>query len=171
MAIDQLRNLLIIALGVVVGAPAIVYGVQRNFEAGWSFEYSQFFGSQYNYWASLLVSGMWVGLVMLVCKAGLMPWLRRALSAVGRTAFTNYIGQTVICTLIFYGHGLGLYGSVSRVEQALIVLGVWAVQLAISTVWMWYFRFGPLEWAWRCLTYWRLQPMRRMVPRPEPATG
>ena len=76
-------------------------------------------------------------------------------------AFTNYIMQTILCTLIFYGHGLGLFGSMGRTEQALLVLGVWILQLFLSPLWLKHFQFGPLEWVWRSLTYWRLQPMRR----------
>jgi uncharacterized protein len=76
-------------------------------------------------------------------------------------AFTNYLMQTVICTTIFYGHGFGLYGSVERKYQILIVFAVWAFQLIVSPFWLRYFRFGPMEWLWRSLTYMKAQPMRR----------
>jgi uncharacterized protein len=76
-------------------------------------------------------------------------------------AFTNYLVQTVICTTIFYGHGFGLFGSVERTGQILIVLAVWALQLWYSPLWLRHFRFGPAEWLWRSLTYGRPQPMRR----------
>ena len=61
---------------------------------------------------------------------------------------------------IFYGHGLGLYGSVSRVGQALIVLAVWAALLVLCPFWLKRFRFGPFEWLWRSLTYMKLQPLK-----------
>jgi len=70
----------------------------------------------------------------------------RGLAAVGRTAFTNYLLQTVIATTVFYGHGLGLFGSVSRVEQLGFVVAVWAVQIVLSVLWLRRFRFGPVEW-------------------------
>jgi uncharacterized protein len=76
-------------------------------------------------------------------------------------AFSNYILQTLICTTIFYGHGLGLFGSVDRVGQAAIVAAIWAVELTTSPLWLARFRFGPLEWLWRSLTYWRWQPFVR----------
>jgi uncharacterized protein len=76
-------------------------------------------------------------------------------------AFTNYMLQTIICTTIFYGHGFGLFGHVERVGQIGIVFAVWALQLAISPIWLRHFRFGPLEWLWRSLTYLTFQPMRR----------
>jgi uncharacterized protein len=98
---------------------------------------------------------MWVG------RSGHLAWLRERLAAVGRTAFSNYILQSVLGVLVFYGTGLGLFGKVSRVEQVLFVLAVWVVQLGLASVWLRYFVYGPLEWAWRALTYWRLPPFRR----------
>ena len=77
-------------------------------------------------------------------------------------AFSNYLGQTLIFTTVFYGHGLGLYGQVERWQQVLMVLAVWALQLGVSQWWLARFRFGPAEWLWRNLTYWRVQPIRRV---------
>jgi uncharacterized protein len=76
-------------------------------------------------------------------------------------AFTNYILQTVICTFIFYGHGLGLFGTVSRVQQIAIVFAVWLLQLVVSPLWLRSLQFGPLEWLWRSLTYRQFAPLRR----------
>jgi len=80
-------------------------------------------------------------------------------------AFTNYLMQTVLCTALFYGHGLGWYGHVDRVHQFAVVIVVCGVELAWSPVWLRYFRFGPFEWLWRSLTYGQAQPMRRQAPR------
>lgn len=150
-----------IAVGLLVGIPVTLYGTYRDFGAGWDFRYSFFYGMQFNYWASLLVSLGWVGTMMLASKAAALLPLTRRLAAVGRMAFTNYIMHTVICTTMFYGHGLGLFGKVPRVEQFAIVLVIWAVQLAVSPIWLRYFLFGPLEWLWRSLTYWQWEPLRR----------
>jgi uncharacterized protein len=151
----------LVAAAVMAGIPAAIYGTWRNFDEGWDIRYSFFIGSQYNYWASILVSLGWVGLVMLACKHGAARSFTPRLAAVGRMAFSNYLAQSLICTTIFYGHGLGLFGSVDRVTQALIVVAVWIVQLAASPWWLARFRFGPCEWAWRSLTYGKRQPMRR----------
>jgi uncharacterized protein len=151
----------LVAAAVLAGIPAVIYGTWRNFEAHWDVRYSFFIGSQYNYWASVLVSLGWVGLVMLVCKHGRLPFFTSRLAAVGRTAFTNYLAQSLICTTIFYGHGLGLFGRVDRGGQALLVAGIWLLQVAVSRWWLARFRFGPFEWVWRSLTYGKLQPMRR----------
>ena len=75
-------------------------------------------------------------------------------------ALTNYIGQTVMGTLVFYGYGLGLYGHLQRYQLYFVVLGIWLVQLTVSPIWLQRFRFGPLEWLWRSLTYKTRQPMR-----------
>lgn len=154
----------LIAAALVVGVPAIVYGMHRNFALGWDVRYSFFFGAQYNYWASIPVSLGWVGLVMLACRQpGLAP-LTRPFAAVGRMAFTNYILQTVLCTTIFYGHGFGFFGHAERVDQIAVVVAVWALLLVISPIWLHYFLFGPLEWLWRSVTYLQRQPLRRMPP-------
>jgi uncharacterized protein len=75
-------------------------------------------------------------------------------------AFSNYILQTVICTLLFYGHGFGLYGRVERTGQIVIVFGIWILQLMLSPLWLKFFRFGPIEWAWRSLTYGKIQKFK-----------
>jgi Predicted membrane protein len=98
---------------------------------------------------------------MLFCRRFGGGAVTTALSAVGRTAFSNYLLQTLIATTIFYGHGLGLFGSVTRVEQAGIVVAIWAVQIVLSVVWLRFFQFGPMEWVWRTVTYGKRQPLTR----------
>lgn len=81
--------------------------------------------------------------------------------AAGRMAFSNYIGTSLLMALIFQGWGLGLFGSFTRLELAGFVLLGWAAMLAWSKPWLERHAQGPLEWLWRCLTYWRLFPFRR----------
>lgn len=150
----------LIAADALVGIPVVVYGVQWNFARGWP-PVSLFLGSQFNYWGSLLVSLGWVGALMLLVRAGALGWLTRRLASVGQMAFTNYLLHTIICTTIFYGHGLGLFGEVERTGQILIVFGVWAFQLMVSPLWLARFTMGPFEWLWRALTYGTRPPFRR----------
>jgi uncharacterized protein len=160
------------AAGALLGLPIVLYGVHRNFAAGWNVRFSFFFGSQYNYWGSILVSLGWLGIVLLACKAPALGLVTRPLAAVGRMAFTNYLVQTFICTTLFYGHGFGLFGSVPRIGQLGIVAAIWALQLSVSPIWLRYFHLGPFEWLWRSLTYWEPQPFRRIAaasPTAEPA--
>ncbi len=69
--------------------------------------------------------------------------------------------HTLICTALFYGYGFGLFGKLQRYELLYVVGAIWIFQLIISPIWLRYFRFGPLEWLWRSLTYWQPQPMLR----------
>lgn len=143
-------GLVVVGVGVRV-LHAVEFDVIAMFKYAWNF----------NYFGSILVALGWTGVVMLVCKAGVLGPLRSGLAAVGRMAFTNYLMQTLICSVIFFGWGLGMYGRFSRSELIPFVVGIWAFQIVFSVVWLRAFRFGPMEWAWRSLTYWRLQPMRR----------
>jgi uncharacterized protein len=102
-----------------------------------------------------------IAVIMLFVKSGFLPFLQKALAAVGQMAFTNYITQSIICNFIFLGYGFSLYGKLQRYELYYIVLSIWVFQLIVSPIWLKYFRFGPLEWLWRSLTYWKMQPMRK----------
>ncbi|MEI6264678.1 MAG: DUF418 domain-containing protein [Sphingobacteriia bacterium] len=99
-------------------------------------------------------------LIMLVYRLKIAPWLMRALSAVGQMAFTNYLMQSIICTFFFYGYGGGYYGKLYFHQIYYVVAAVWVFQLIFSSIWLRYFRFGPFEWVWRSLTYWKMQPMK-----------
>jgi len=151
----------LLAVGAAVGLPVVAFGVWFKESSGWDVRSAFFGGDQFNYWASVVVALGWVAAVMLVVKGGLMPRLTDRLAAVGRMALSCYLLETIICSTIFYGHGLGLYGSVERTGQAAIVAAVWLALLAFCPWWMRRFRFGPFEWLWRSLTYWRFQPLLR----------
>lgn len=101
-----------------------------------------------------------VAIVMTLYQSGAVPWLIRRLAAVGRTALSNYLLTSIVCTTLFYGYGFGLYARLHRPALYGVVLLIWAVQLGVSLPWLTYFRFGPAEWAWRSLTYGRAQPFR-----------
>jgi uncharacterized protein len=95
----------------------------------------------------------------------------RSLAAVGRMALSNYVMHSVICAFVFYGFGLALFGQLERYELYYVVFGIWVLQLLISPVWLRHYRFGPLEWLWRSLTYWKLQPFRREQSPPDLLAG
>lgn len=103
----------------------------------------------------------YVALVILLCQQE--RWRSRLgrAGAVGRTALTNYLMQSVLATLLFYEYGLGLYG---MGPAALLVptIVIFAFQLLVSRWWIERFRFGPVEWLWRSITYGRVQQMRRV---------
>lgn len=152
----------LILIGFAIGLPLVTLSVLRNSAAEWAPIYSQFgTGLLYNYIGSIAIAHAYIGIVMRLALSGKLLAMQTRLASVGRMAFTNYILQSLICTFIFYGFGLGLFGSVERWGQVLVVLAIWALQLLISPIWLRHFRFGPLEWFWRTLTYLKLQPMRR----------
>jgi len=115
----------------------------------------------YNYIGSIGVALGHIGAVLLICRAGLFKWLTQKLSYVGRMAFSNYILTSIVMITIFYGYGLGQFARFDRAELMLFAIGWWIVILIYSPIWLKYFRFGPLEWLWRSLTYKKMQPFRR----------
>jgi len=150
-----------IIIGLGLGYLIVGNGILENFSANWQMEYSMFIGSQFNYFGSVAVALGYIGILMLISKMDGFTGFKKSLSAVGKMAFTNYILMSLICTFIFYGHGLGVFGEVERWGQMLIVTGVWLVILILSPVWLKYFYYGPLEWLWRILTYRKYQPMKK----------
>ncbi len=115
---------------------------------------------------SLLMCLGYVGWVVAGVQS--VQWAPRwkVLAPAGRMALTNYLTQSLVCTLIFYGYGLGYFEQLSRAWQVPFVLVLFSLQVAFSHWWLARFRFGPAEWAWRALTYGQLPAMR---PEPVPA--
>ncbi len=111
--------------------------------------------------ATPLMALGYFGLISLLVARGAASPLFRALGAAGRMAFTCYLLETVLATLVFYHYGLGLFGSLSRAQTAGVVVAIYACVVALSVVWLRHFRYGPMEWVWRSLTYLKAQPMRR----------
>jgi len=113
-----------------------------------------------------------VSVIMLAYRAGWLRWLFARLRAVGQMAFTNYVMQTVICSLVFFGYGLNQFAEWQYYQLYWLVLGIWALQLLVSPIWLRAFLFGPLEWLWRTLTYGARQPFVRPARPPAvPAAG
>ena len=132
-----------------IGLILIITGVYKNFAYEWNVEYSMFFGWQWNYIGSLFLAVGYVAIIMLISNILNLSLLAK----VGKLAFSNYILMTLICTTLFYGHGFGLFGSIERSQQLMIVIAIWAVLLLFSYFWSNRFCFGPVEWLWRYFTY------------------
>jgi uncharacterized protein len=128
---------------------------------GWIGVDVMFANSLWNYWGSIGVAAGWIGLVLLMCGVDVFRPIRGVLAGVGRMALSNYLAQSVICGVIFYGWGFGWHGEVGYAAQLLVVAAIWAAQCIWSPLWLSRFQFGPMEWLWRSLTYWQLQPMRK----------
>jgi uncharacterized protein len=100
-----------------------------------------------------------VAVIVLIAKAGALPWITRRLAAVGQTALSNYLFTSIGCTIFFCA--FGLYGRLEYYQIYAVVACVWFVNLTLSPIWLRHYQFGPAEWVWRSLTYWKRQPMRR----------
>ena len=124
------------------------------------------------YWDAFAAFNGWSVLPHLCASLGLLAllalWGQHArgafaarLAAAGQCAFTNYIGTSALALAVFSGWGLGLFGKLDRLELYGAMLAFWLVMLAWPAWWLARFRHGPLEWLWRCLTYWRRVPLKR----------
>jgi len=133
-------------LGVILDSKFTLLGFA---EAGRTYELSRL---------AMVVGHLGIALAMI--RTGLFGGLQRALAAVGQMALSNYIAQTLICTMLFYGFGFGMFSTLARHQLYYVVGSIWLVELVWSSLWLSRYRFGPMEWLWRSLTYWQRQPMR-----------
>ena len=149
-------------VGISVGYAMSIYSL-------WYLYRSEFAASDFFYVGDLLllVSSYittlgYIGLIGVLIKVGVCKRVFALLSSTGRLAFTNYIMQSVICALIFYGYALGLAGYLNRLELLFIAIMIGAAQLVFSTWWMKRYHQGPLEWLWRSLCAMKLQTFKRV---------
>jgi uncharacterized protein len=174
----MLIGMALLLLGVLTGQRSEVFyiamllggygvGVSVNALSGWRYYRSDFNPVEGLMWLDacydlgrLSVALGHIGLLVLLVKKGWLRGLTARLAAVGRMALSNYLATSVICTTIFYGYGLGLFAKLQRYQLLYVVFAVWALLLIVSPIWLRHFRFGPMEWVWRSLTYWQRQPLR-----------
>ena len=91
-------------------------------------------------------------------------WWRRQmlkLAPFGRMALTNYVLQTLVGTFIFFGYGFGLLGDIGSTVAAALSIALFILQRIGSRWWLERYYFGPLEWLWRSLTFWKIQPFKK----------
>jgi len=115
---------------------------------------------------ALPMSLAYVALIVLAWSSDVGARVLGVFAPAGRMALTHYLGQSLVCSLLFYGYGFGLFGELGRAAQTGIVLGVFALQIVISHVWLSHHRYGPMEWTWRWLTYGRRPGWRRIPALP-----
>jgi len=159
----------VIKIGYGLGLPLVIYANYYSFHHFSTLEANLARMEQVPInWVNLIYPFQRILLVMahaasliLLYKSGVVQGLMNRLVAVGRMAFTNYISHSVICTLFFFGYGLNYFAELEFYQIYFVAFAIWIFQLIISPIWLKYFRFGPLEWLWRSLTYWKMQPMKR----------
>ena len=116
---------------------------------------------------NLGLSFFYAGALILLAQRHAWKSRLAPLAAVGRMALSNYLLQSLVCTTLFYSYGFGLFGKVRPAAGLALSVAIYSVQLPLSQWWLRHFRFGPLEWVWRSLTYGKPQTMR-LLPRVEP---
>ncbi|QZD94713.1 DUF418 domain-containing protein [Qipengyuania gelatinilytica] len=146
--------------GFLVGGAALLWIALDTLEGG------------IGYYEGLAASTGWAPLPRLVMMLGMLGLLvsyapqasgriGQSIKAAGRTAFTNYLGASIVMLFVFGNWGLDLFGELSRTSLYGVVALAWIVMLLWSRLWLEHYRYGPLEWLWRCLTYGRVFQLRR----------
>jgi len=143
----------LIAFSFIIGLSLSSIGIYRSYTHNWEGVWVMNIGHHYNYIASVFIALAYIGIVMIISKSTGMYFFKMRMQAVGRMAFTNYIGTSILCTAIFYGHGLGLFGQFDRLQQWGVILLVWSIILIVSPIILSKYKQGPLEFIWRKLTY------------------
>jgi len=151
---------LMMIAGYAIGFSINYYELRTILDADFAADAFMTAGLSYPYGRIAVTIGH-IGLIMLFCKSGILGFLRHSLASVGRMALTNYIMHSVICAFVFYGIGFSLFGQLERYELYYVVFSIWLFQMIASPLWLKYYRFGPLEWLWRSLTYNKKQPLKR----------
>ena len=161
----------VLLIGYGLGLPLVVYSFYHGYRVSPNLDASlarmlttpvEWTAAIYPFQRILLVMAHASALI-LAYKSGVVRWLFHRLEAVGQMALTNYVMQSIICTLVFFGYGLNWFAELQFYQLFFVVLGIWALQILVSPLWLRAFQFGPLEWLWRSLTYARLQPFRRIA--------
>lgn len=121
-------------------------------------------GESLQFYGQLILAFGYIGLFVKLSQRTSFLARFSWLSTLGKMALTNYICHSVILTSIFYGYAGAMFGQIARAEQMLMVVAIIIFQVAFSKLWLTYFKFGPLEWLWRSITYLSWQPLRLSKP-------
>ena len=103
---------------------------------------------------------VYISLIVLCHQRGYFTFLSNVIKKTGRMALTNYLAQSLIATTLFFSYGFGLYGKINLWQGILITVAIYAIQVIWSHYWLQHYRYGPMEWLWRTLTYGKKQKMK-----------
>lgn len=158
-----------IALGCAVGAALFFYFLRDDL-SGWfgrqghGAAAERLFGAIFGSWFELAGTFSWA-LVLIALYQGAGRGLVRPFALAGRATLTLYILQSLVFVPVFYGFGLGLWDDWDQQTRLLVGLAAIAAQLVLAAAWYRAFQYGPIEWAWRAITYWRADiAFRRSEP-------
>jgi uncharacterized protein len=137
----------------VSGLMLVAMGLERSIQHEFAVSYVYGWGYELHFWGSTLMGIAYLLMIICWCNSGRGIVLQRVFASVGRMALSIYIMQSLICTLLFNGYGLGLYGQLSLAQIMLVIICIWILQCAFACWWLARFHTGPLEWLWRKLAY------------------
>ena len=147
-------------IGMIAGALAHL-GIGLVVQAG-GFTY---YGTLAGFVGWSMLPRLWMVLGLAALLVAWAPsatgWLGERVRAAGRAAFTNYLGTSVVMMFVFHGWALGLFGQLNRPQLYIVMVLAWVLMLAWSKPWLDRYRYGPLEWLWRCLTYRTIFPLKK----------
>ena len=153
------KRLLVIGLTVGV-AGNLLYAIGMQYSSRLEPNVLTWLGTTGQTLGAPLLALAYASAIILLMQRAWWAKLFTPLAAMGRMALSNYFFQSIVCTTLFYAYGLGFYGEVGVATGVVLTLVIYFAQIPISVWWMNHFRFGPLEWLWRSLTYGKWQPMR-----------
>lgn len=142
---------MIATVSLLIGFTLVSLGFNANIEDNWSFPSAFLKNNIWNYWGSLIVGIGYISVIAIIQKSNTSTRIGQLIKGIGRTALSNYVLQSLICTSIFYG--FSLFAKLDRIETALIVIMTWIVQLWLTHLWLKKYKMGPIEQLWRKLTY------------------
>ena len=150
-----------IGIGLVVGLPAnyfLAYYMSNHGGDYWQLKTKGFYQTIFYALGVAPLAMAYVGLFMLSFQKVAGKKVLSVFTPVGKMAFSNYILQTLIGSFVFLGPGLGYFGEVGPVYYTIFGVVVFIFQIILSTIWLKFFNYGPVEWIWRSATYKKWQP-------------
>jgi uncharacterized protein len=153
----------IVGIGFLVGLPCnyLLAQYMKDENTYWDFKIEGFYYTIVYALGVVPMALAYAASIALIYQNAVGSKLLALLQPVGKMAFTNYILHTLISIFTFYGVGLGYGGNLGPVAWTVFALGVFLLQIVLSTFWLSVFQFGPIEWFWRSMTYGKWQPFRK----------
>ena len=152
------------AAGYAISIPVVLAGLAHSSRYGFSSTVTTVWMMLPYEFQTIPAALAHAALIVLIVKHDRLRALQRGLAAVGRMALTNYILTSIVCQGLFVWFGILPYGGLDHYQLILIALGIWVLNVVVSLGWLRLFAFGPLEWIWRSLTYWKAQPVLARKP-------
>lgn len=154
--LDRWRNWCL-GIGIVANLALLWWQFRSGLDAAVLLESTFWLSVPFDFAMSVGYACLFMGLAQRFATSAFIA----RVAAVGRAAFTNYLGTSLLMTALFYGWGLGQFGYWSRIEVYGPVVAIWIIMLLWSKPWLDSYRYGPLEWLWRSLSRMQLQAMRK----------